>query len=230
LSRPWEVWDIEADNLRRVWGGPDHKTGRHWELLGVVSKLIKEKEVLDAGCGHGHLYAWLKNRNVDYLGFDNSKEMLKIAREYFPEAKDRFVFGDIFNASKNFDQRDCVVCVDVLIHLPNPAKALYELWKLTKKTLILTLRLGKKHIGVRQQLSWNRFPHTTQTFPKDKYLILRIDNPREVYEAFGTLPDLGCVERFYYDERTEIFRLTKGILDYKEVKRAYEKGYSLYSH
>lgn len=55
--------------------------------------------VLDAGCGFGDFYGYLRGRglNVDYTGIDISEEFIAMARESYPGA--RFIAAD-------FEERD----------------------------------------------------------------------------------------------------------------------------
>lgn len=202
--REWEVWDLQAKQMRTLYGHPKTVKDRYYELRKQIADMIKGKSVLDAGCGHGHLYPLLPN-GVVYVGFDNSKEMIRIAHEYFPNVT--FVYGDVFSCSMYFDKADSVVAVDVLIHLPDIVKPISELWSLTNKCLIFTVKLDKK--SEIKKLSRNRFPNETFKFPNNKYLIIRWDTLEDVMKILDKLPNVKEISHYKFDPRTEIFEVKK---------------------
>ena len=82
-----------------------------WQDIKPFLKYIKlGDKVLDAGCGNARLYRELKNKKIDYLGIDFSRELLKIAKKENSQAD--FKYGDITKADawqglKNFDIIPC---------------------------------------------------------------------------------------------------------------------------
>lgn len=197
-EREWEVWDEEESNfLRKLWGPADKRGGRHWLLMRKIAGLVSGNEVLDVGCGQGHLYSQLED--VNYIGLDNSIEMLGIARRNFPGEEERFKYGDVYDLSY-FDTKNTVTCISVLIHLPEVTEPLKELWNRTEKHLIVTFRLGN---GVKTL----KRPH------KDgKFLIIHFETIENIYKTFSRLDELSKIERYYFDPKTEIFKLTKGVM------------------
>jgi SAM-dependent methyltransferase len=101
-----------------------------WPEVQTLVKGIKEGDkILDVGCGNGRLLEALRGKQVQYLGVDNSREMIKIARRNYPEEK--FVCGDILDLQKiPADNFDYIFCLAVLPHIPSQKlriKALEEL-------------------------------------------------------------------------------------------------------
>jgi 2-polyprenyl-3-methyl-5-hydroxy-6-metoxy-1,4-benzoquinol methylase len=111
--------DFNATRQKEIWP----------EIQEIVKDLKAGDKVLDVGCGNGRLLEALKGKEVQYLGVDNSTELIKIARRNYPEEK--FVMGDLLDLRKipahNFDY---VFCLAVLPHIPSQKlriKALEEL-------------------------------------------------------------------------------------------------------
>lgn len=92
--------------------------------------------VLDAGCGEGRLsLEFFRNGARCVFAVDLSSEVMKRARE------SAMVYGNDLNlvrcdiewlplASETFD---ISACLDTLVHLPNPARGMQELSRVTKK-------------------------------------------------------------------------------------------------
>ena len=105
-----ERWIEERQDL--VWRGDsvldletawDKKKGQKTKMK-LASSLIIGDSVLDIGCGTGDLYSYLEN--VDYLGVDQSSDMLERARERNPSAK--FIEQNIYDL--DLPPSDTVVC------------------------------------------------------------------------------------------------------------------------
>jgi len=73
-------------------------------------------KILDAGCGNGRLYNFLKNKNITYQGLDSSKELIKIASSTYPQGS--FQMGDINALPFDNNSFDLIFCVATLHHIP----------------------------------------------------------------------------------------------------------------
>ncbi len=211
--REWEIWGKDlAEDLTRLWGKPGHDRGRHWELLKRCSTLIEGESILDVGCGQGHFYSFVKDNGIDYLGLDTSESMLEKARSFFSSEINKFKKGDVYDLS-NFESRDMVIAISVMVHLPDPLDLpIRQLWSKAKKCLIITVRLGEQHLGKTPGYG---------TGDPNKYVIRRQDPVGLFYNIFAKLKDLGRIERYFFDLRTEIFKLTRGIK--RPKARAYDE-------
>jgi cyclopropane fatty-acyl-phospholipid synthase-like methyltransferase len=52
--------------------------------------ILPGQKVLDLGCGNGRLFKILKNKNVKYVGVDNSEKLLLEAQKQYSEDKEKF--------------------------------------------------------------------------------------------------------------------------------------------
>ena len=55
-----------------------------WDIAGLDKYVVPGERVLDLGCGNGRLYKIFKDKKTDYVGVDNSSELIKIAQENYP--------------------------------------------------------------------------------------------------------------------------------------------------
>lgn len=218
--REHEIWDVEGhdDFLECSWGKADEGRGRHWELLKSVAELVRFDRVLDAGCGMGHFFhVLMKERNsADYTGFDNSEKMLEKAWKTFPDNNERFKQGDIYDLS-SFPIYDTVVCISVLIHLPEIEKPIRELWSITGKETIITARIDEKGFYTARGYSGKT------VLPNGKKLVLRGEPKSNIFSIFGKLDDVGAIEIFDYDARSTIFKLTRGIPKYGSFRNGWQR-------
>lgn len=89
-----------------------------WPQIREFAAGVKDGEhILDAGCGNGRLLEALKDKKIEYLGIDNSTELIKMAKANYPDKE--FREADILNIDgvpeKDFDH---IFCLAVLQHIP----------------------------------------------------------------------------------------------------------------
>jgi len=125
-------WDNQTkDNLfnflRSDYEGSDNPT-RVWIRDHVRGK------VLDAACGAGADYEYLKDQ-TDYTGMDFTPKMLELCHEHFPEGK--FVEGNIEKIPFKDKEFDVVLARHILEHLDGYEKAIDEVKRVGKKFVIV---------------------------------------------------------------------------------------------
>lgn len=111
--------DLVKLNYEEIAGGfSQTRTNRSWPELLKLTKLVKDGDrILDIGCGNGRLLEILSGKEVEYLGVDNSQELIKIAKARFPDKT--FLLGNILELNKILEKKfDHISCVAVLHHLP----------------------------------------------------------------------------------------------------------------
>jgi len=217
MTEEEQLWDgPHAEFLSKLWKHPDKVGGRHWEIVQRISTLIEKGSVLDAGCGLGHLYGRLKDKDeYDYYAVDASQHMLDQAIKYYPEIEDRSKVANLRDLS-TLARFDTVVSVDVVIHIADPIEpVMRQLWQKADHQLIFSVRLGKKSL-VRKTFRYYKDPARKKVW-------LRIDTPETYWDIFARLQNLSTVEYIYFDPRTSIFKLTRG------VKRPKPRDYNAWS-
>jgi SAM-dependent methyltransferase len=96
-------------------------------LVGLLPN--RASPVLDAGCAYGRDSAWLTNEGIQTVGIDMSKELLRRAKQFYPELEFREMdvrhidFPDRYFAG--------VWCNAVLLHLndEDAAQAIKEIYR-----------------------------------------------------------------------------------------------------
>lgn len=182
----------------------DFTRGRHKAVVDFVIEQITTESLLDVACGIGFLLYELKEKGkqIQYLGMDNSKVMLEDAQNRFPNDKEKFIFGDVYNMN-NFGIYPTVISIDLIMHLPDPLDLpIKEMWKHVGTELIFTVRVDKKFIYVMDYSG-------DMQLPEGKFLISRADPHEFFMNILNTLDDVEEMEWKDYDERSRVYRIVK---------------------
>lgn len=107
-----------------------------------LQELLPEKRkgirILEAGCGEGEVSGFVAKHYGDACSldaFDVSESVIAKAKEEYPNI--RFDTGNIYEMTK--EGYDLVLCCEVLEHLTEPEKALWELERVTSEYLIVSV-------------------------------------------------------------------------------------------
>ncbi|MFA6376944.1 MAG: class I SAM-dependent methyltransferase, partial [Candidatus Paceibacterota bacterium] len=73
--------------------------------------------ILDIGCGNGRFCSFFRERGGKYFGIDNSRNLIAIARESFPDAE--FAVADALALPFKDNKFDLAVSIAVLHHIPS---------------------------------------------------------------------------------------------------------------
>jgi len=84
------------------------------------------------GCGNGRLFELFRDKEVDYIGIDNSKKLIEVAKKKYPDGK--FQVADALNLPFPDNYFDKIFCIAVLHHIPSEEFRLQFL-KETKRVL-----------------------------------------------------------------------------------------------
>ncbi len=118
----------------------------------LFNDYIKEGErVLDIGCGNGRNFELFKIKNADYIGIDNSSNLVKEAKKKYPEAN--FILADALNLPFPDNSFDKVYSIAALHNIPSKElreKFLSEAKRVLKNKGIIVLAVWKYH----QLRSW----------------------------------------------------------------------------
>ena len=99
------------------------RKGKRWPEIDMILEEVRKrspKRILDAGCGSGRLYAFLRESGYagGYLGIDASENLVKIAQKDHPEGD--FIHADMRSFQETSDTFDMIVALASLHHLLTP--------------------------------------------------------------------------------------------------------------
>ncbi len=90
---------------------------------------IKNKKILDIGCGIGYLSGILNEQGAEVVGIDLELSALKYSAQTLPGLF-AFASAEVLPFPEN--EFDAIIIADVIEHLPNPGKALQEIHRVGK--------------------------------------------------------------------------------------------------
>lgn len=87
------------------------------DIYFIFDYLNKGDKVLDLGCGSGRLFPKFKEKSIEYFGIDNSEELIKIAKQEYPQGN--FQISDGFKLPFPDEFFNKVYCFAVIHHIPS---------------------------------------------------------------------------------------------------------------
>jgi len=104
-----------------------------FSLLGDV----KDKKILDAGCGTGIYSRMLAEKRAEVTGIEISKKMLDIAKEYCKGLEIKFDKGSVDELPYDDGSFDIIIASLVIHYFADPTKVFKEFHRVLKKDGIL---------------------------------------------------------------------------------------------
>lgn len=105
-----------------------------WNFFENFKDYINEGDtILDLGCGNGRLYQLFEENQVNYIGIDQSEELIDIAQTRVSEGK--FFVSDMKDVPLQDNFIDTIFCIATFHHLPDRdsrRKALSEMKRVLK--------------------------------------------------------------------------------------------------
>ena len=118
--------------------GTTHKNYEtSWNIYKNVldcAKIKPNEKVLDAGCGNGELKTYFKE--FELYGFDFHKDAIDKAKK---KGYKKLIKAEITKLPYKDKEFDKTISIQVFQYLENPKKAFKELFRITKKEIILSV-------------------------------------------------------------------------------------------
>ena len=135
---------------------PEMETSK--AMAKIIKKIaMKDDKILDVGCASGHFLRSLRRvikKKFFYTGIDPYEIFLRKARKAWKnDANSNFIKGNIYNLPIKRKQFDISYSSNVFIHLNDIEKPLRELFRVTKKTIIIRTVLYE--VSYKIQLVYN---------------------------------------------------------------------------
>lgn len=139
------------DNLAEGWDAEQIPKDAIIEKILDNGGVEPHKDILDIACGTGTLFPFYFKRDVaSVVGIDISPEMVKIAKQKFPETE--IICGDA--EEYQFDKKfDIVMIYNAFPHFPNPEKLIKNLAELLKENgrISIAHSMSREEIQSRHQ-------------------------------------------------------------------------------
>jgi len=207
-----------------------------WPIMDTIKPHIKlATNILDLGCGSGRLAEFI-SKDQNYLGIDNSKELISLAKANYENKNIKFKIGDAIESSLPKEKFDLVLLIAVLHHIPTKKlrfevlKNINSALKPNGKLIITNWNLWQKQY--RKYLFSYRIKFLKNKILRlnDAFIPWRVDNKKQwryvhsltKNETKKLLKKAGFeISEIYYEhqgERTNIFKGKNSIAIAYKVK------------
>jgi ubiquinone/menaquinone biosynthesis C-methylase UbiE len=180
---------------------------------------IKDKKILDIGCGGGIHAKLLAAKGAKVIGIDNVPKSIELAKIESPKSK--FFVGDVEKLPFKSNQFDIVFSAMVIGHLKNWNKVLGEVNRVLKKngTFVFSVHTPFKEVSVKKKWKGKKFRVIENYFDE-----------RLIYDEWGNGEKKYAVTHHHKTYGTIIKLLIKHgfeIIDYEDCKppKSAEKKY-----
>lgn len=144
---------------------------------------VRNKAVLDAGCGTGRFCTLAEERGASTItGIDLSSEMIAVARKH--ATKTEFICGDLNAISIPMESFDLVLCALVLAHCEELAKPLSNLCQSVRPDGVLLITDFHPFLSLQNARRTFRDKAAGKTFEIQHYV-------HSLGEYFSNLPRFG---------------------------------------
>ncbi len=178
---------IDYDEVTPTWED-NHRYGPapRWRrrMLQSILRRLNVSSILDAGCAQPFLLLSLQKENIGakFAGCDYSRPVIEKNKQLYPDI-DFFEcnLSDIEIAGQNGKKFDCVVCSEVLEHVPDYSTAISNLCRLSGKYVVVTVPAGKIQATDK---GWGHLRHFTKEMLIKEFENNKFDIKYITYKGF----------------------------------------------
>jgi SAM-dependent methyltransferase len=179
------VADLEFTGERVVPGkSPVDLVEEHRARYEFALPFMKDKKVIDIGCGSGYGTSMLATVATKVVGVDISEEAVQSAKDNYSSAKIEFSVGDVSRLQFGDGEFDAGVCFEVIEHIEKPEILLREARRFIKDRGIFIVSTPNGAVKVSSQK--NPF-HVREYNPPEFQKLLEGSFPKDKWdiEIFG---------------------------------------------
>jgi 2-polyprenyl-3-methyl-5-hydroxy-6-metoxy-1,4-benzoquinol methylase len=162
---------VDYFGARSSFSGAAHVSRYLW-----VKKFVKNKKVLDAGCGSGYGANILSKDARSIMGIDISKNAIEYSKIKYDRTNTIFMVKDMSEEGDIKERFDVIISFDVLEHIKEPHKYLQELTKLLNEDGMLIVGTPNLEVNELYNASWNPFHAKEYTSGEFKLLLSQYFN------------------------------------------------------
>ena len=175
------------DHLAHHW---DADMIRNDQVIATIldnAGIVAGKSVLDVACGTGVLFPDYLARGIDDLtAIDISSEMVRIAKEKFPQIS--ILCGDVETA--DFDKKfDCIMVYNAFPHFPDPDKLVATLSSLLNPSGTLSIAHGMSRAAIDR--------HHEGSASKISMGLMHEDSLAEIFSKYLTVTEKISNDQMY---------------------------------
>jgi len=193
---------------------------------------------LDLGCGNGRLYELFKDKKVEYIGVDNCRKLIDLAKKKYPDVQ--FIIGDALRLPFEDNKFDLVFSIALLHHIPSQTYRLQVLkeikrvlkpgglliltvWNLYQPKLLLKYKIWPMILGLRilpqsiRQISWKNLDL------RDVFIPWKLSNKEIIYRYYHAFTKLEIKRLIKQSD----FKLLDCYYTHRKQKTNWLKGVNL---
>ena len=173
-------------------------------IVGVLDKFCRGKNVLDIGSGVGTLDLYLAQKGRQVTGIEISQRAVDIARQsqrLLGINKIKFIRGDFFQL-KTREQFPFVICSEVLEHLSNEQQAINKIYRLIKPEGLLLITVPSQNAPLIKLGAIKKFDQVSGHLRRYTLDSLRLLLEKNQFKVIYTQKTEGLVRNSLY-----VFRL-----------------------
>lgn len=175
MSQDWKQWDMLADRYHHLVGSPSDALRMHLlypELIKLLGN-IQAKNILDIGCGSGHMAEFMARQGANVYAFDTPcmVELATMGKKHpnlhylAHNATEDFPYHDRF-----FDIITCTLVLMDMVEIENTLKDTKRVLKENGKVIISILHpCFTPPVGRFRRGLWGRIHHTFAHFIVNHY-------------------------------------------------------------
>lgn len=140
-------WNLFRKEQIDLYNGTTLSANRLWAETNWTKEEIKNKWVLDAGCGAGRFLDAVSNSEAEIVGIDISSAIDAAKKNLEGKKNIHFIQASIYDMPFKKGTFDFCYCIGVIQHTPNPQKSIRSITEIVKKE-------GKIAVTIYERRRW----------------------------------------------------------------------------